>query len=193
MYFTDQQKPGMKKYLRRGLWSGILSAAAASGFGLYAVISPIGTLTFFVAAVGLFLTVNGLVQLIYSLTGLRRDRMWYIGAAGGVLQLLLGFFIVSQPSEISNTALMLATVGIGMTGIAAGTVNMISGIRYRDAARNIWSFIARGALLFIIGVMMLLAPYGFGTATIRAAGVIGILSGILQLWTVIRLYLELKD
>jgi uncharacterized membrane protein HdeD (DUF308 family) len=193
MYFNEEMKPGMRVYLKRTLWAGLLQSAAAIVFGIFAFLSPIGTLSVFLMLIGFYLLVHGLLKAASSVMGMKSDSMWYIGVTSGLLQLLLGLFIVSRPGEASNTAVMLSTVGIGMVGIIAGTISLISAIRYRDIIANVWPFILRGGILFIIGVSMLLAPFGFGIAMVKVVGAVAVVLGLIQLWTSIRLFSELKD
>ena len=183
MYFNDEMKPGMRIYINRTAWSGLIYGLIALVFGVFMVVSPTGTLAFFVGACGLLLLVHGLLLLATSLMGIKRDPHWFIGLGAGLLQFILGLFITTRAGGISNTALMLSTVGIGLIGIFTGTYSLVSAIRYRDVVRNVWPLVLRGGLLFMIGISMLLAPFGFGTAMMRGIGVVAAVIGILQLLT----------
>ncbi len=192
MYFNEELKPGMRGYIKNTAWTGFVYGLAALVFGVFAVITPSGTLSVFVGAIGFLVLVHGAVLAAASLLGIKRDPQWYIGLVSGLLQLLLGLFIITRSENISNTALMLSTVGIGLVGIFTGTFSLISAIRYRDIVSNVWPQILRGGLLFIVGVSMLLAPFGFGTAMVRTVGVMAALFGIFQLWTSFKLVKELN-
>lgn len=192
MYFNEELKPGMRSYLQNSIWTSLLQGIAGSAFGLYTFISPIGTLSLFISVIGVLLLVHGVLQMISALMGIKRDNLWYMIFAAGGLQLLLGLFIVSRTEGISATAVMLSTVGLGLIGVVTGTISLIAAIRYKDVVVNVWAFISRGGLLFIIGISMLLAPFGFGTAMVRTVGLIALFLGVLQTWGAVKLFLELK-
>jgi len=192
MYINDELKPGMRDYLKKSIWTSLLQGLGAVVFGIYAFVSPIGTLGIFMSIIGLLLLFHGALLVISALMGLKRDGMWLPILAAGLLQLLLGLFIVSRADGLSATAVMLSTVGLGLIGVISGTVSLIAAIKYRDVASNVWSFISRGGLFFIIGISMLLAPFGFGTAMVRAVGLIAALLGALQAWGAVKLFKEMK-
>lgn len=193
MYFNDEMKPGMRGYLKNTLWAGMLYGLAAFIFGIFLLITPIGSLSVFVGAIGFLLFIHGLLLVVSAIMGMKKDTLWYMGLVSGLLQLALGLFIISRPAEISNTALMLSTVGIGVIGIFTGTFSLINSIRYRDVVRNVWAQALRGGLLFIIGISMLLAPFSFGLAMVRTIGVLSLLFGTFQLWSTIKLLRELNN
>ncbi|MDC7227421.1 MAG: DUF308 domain-containing protein [Spirochaetales bacterium] len=193
MYFNDEIKPGMLGYLRNTAWAGFIYAGAAIVFGIFTVITPSGTLSVFISAIGFLMLVQGAVFTFAAIMGIKRDPHWYLGAGSGLIQVLFGLFIVLRAGNISNTVLMITTVGIGLVGIFAGTHNIINAIRYRELIRNVWPTALRGGLFFIIGMSMLLAPFGFGVAMMRVMGLLAVLIGFLQLWTSIRLIRELSD
>ena len=192
MYFSDEMIPGMRKYIKNTAWTGLIYGAVAVVFGVFTVFNPGGTLSFMVGAIGMLLLAHGLLLTITSLIGIKKDNHWYASLGGGILQLLLGLFIVSHSSNISNTALMVSTVGIGLIGVFSGAQSLVTAIRYRDIVKNIWSLVFRGALLFIIGISMLLAPFGFGAAMVRTIGIIAFVFGGFQVWASVRLIKELK-
>ncbi|HAK45669.1 MAG TPA: hypothetical protein DCO79_07095 [Spirochaeta sp.] len=193
MYYKDEIKPGMLGYLRNTVWAGFIYGLAALVFGIFTIITPTGTLIVFVGAIGFFLLVQGLILTVSALMGIKKDPHWYLGLGAGLLQLLLGLFIVMRSGAISNTALMLSTVGIGLVGISTGTYNLVNAIRHRDLINNVWPSALRGGLLFIIGVSMLLAPFGFGLTMMRGIGVVAVLLGLLQLWASFGMLRELKN
>ncbi|MBI9105956.1 MAG: DUF308 domain-containing protein [Spirochaetales bacterium] len=193
MYFNEELRPGIRDYLKKSIWTGLLQGLCGIIFGIYTLISPIGTLSIFLSVIGLLLLLHGGLLVISALMGIRSDSMWLVLFAAGLFQLLLGLFIVSKSDGLSEIAVMLSTVGLGLIGIMTGTISLISAIRYRDAAHNVWSYISRGGLFFIIGVAMLLAPFGFGTAMVRTIAVIAVFLGALQSWGAVKLYIELKS
>ena len=192
MYFNDEMKPGMRGYIKDTIWAGFVYGAAALVFGIFAVAAPVGTLSVFVGAIGFLLLSHGLLLAVSAVMGIRKDRLWYTGLISGLLQLGLGMFIITRHGEISNAALMFSTVAIGLIGVFTGTYNLITSIRYRDIVKNVWPQTIRGGLLFIIGVSMLLAPFGFGTAMVRTIGIVSLIFGLLQIWTLINLIKEMK-
>ncbi len=192
MYFNEDLIPGMRSYLKKSIWTSLLQGLAGIVFGIYAFISPIGTLSLFLSLLGLLLLSHGALQMISAVMGLRRDNLWYMLFIAGALQLLLGLFIVSRSEGISTTAMMLSTVGLGLIGVVTGTISLITAIRYKDVAVNVWAFISRGGLFFIIGISMLLAPFGFGTAMVRTVALIAVFLGALQSWGAVKLFNELR-
>lgn len=192
MYYRDETKPGMRVFLKSTVWAGFVYALTALVFGVFTAVTPTGTLSVFVWAIGLFLLAHGVILLISALMGIKKDPHWYTSLGSAVIQLGLGLFIVMRSEAISNTALMFSTIAIGLTGVLTGTHNLIKAIRHREIIQNVWATAIRGGLLFVIGISMLLAPFGFGVAMMRSIGIFAALMGIFQLWTSIKLLRELK-
>jgi uncharacterized membrane protein HdeD (DUF308 family) len=192
MYFSEDLKPGMRDYLKKSIWTSLLQGVAGIVFGIYTFVSPIGTLSIFLFVIGFLLLVHGVLMIVSSVMGIGRDNMWFVIFAAGVFQLLLGLFIVTKSEGLSTTAVMFSTVGLGLIGVVTGTISLITAIRYKDVAGNVWAFISRGGLLFIIGITMLLAPFGFGTAMVRSVGLIAVFLGALQTWGAFKLFIEVK-
>ncbi len=192
MYINEEMIPGVRGYMKNTAWSGFVYGIATVIYGVFTIIAPIATLSAFVIAIGFLVLLHGVMLIITSLIGIKRDPLWLAGFAAGMLQLLLGGFIASRAGNISSMALMVSTVGIGLIGIFSGAFSFISAVRYHDAVKNVGQHVLRGVLLFIIGISMLLAPFGFGTAMVRTVGIIALVFGLLQLWSSVKLIKELK-
>ena len=190
MYFSEEGIQGIRVHLRKTSWISMIQGLVCLVFGLWTAVSPSGSIAAFLVLIGGFILLNGLMQAVSAVAAARHDRLWYAGLGAALVQILLAVFILSKSRAISEFAIMLSTVGLGIVGVISGAVSIIAAVRYRDAVDNVSAWLSRGALFFVIGIAMLIAPFGFGTAMVRTVGVLASVFGIVQIWGAVKLFKE---
>lgn len=115
---TDERTFGSRTLLA-------LAGALSLLVGLLVLRSPLQTVAIIALVVGALLVVLGVLRVIDALTARHGPRWW--GLLGGLLTLLAGAFLLTQP-ELSLTALV-SVVGLWM--LASGLIGVVAALALR--------------------------------------------------------------
>jgi uncharacterized membrane protein HdeD (DUF308 family) len=144
---------------------GVLSLVA----GVILIAKPSHSLTVLAVVFGIFIVLDGIVELIGSITGNVTNRG--LAAIVGVLGLIVGIVLIRHPTGSVN----LIGILIGLWLIVAGVMRLLRAIVF--AGRRLLGF-ALAALEIAIGIAIVANPHiGYGTLAILA-GIWLILSGV---------------
>jgi len=134
-------------------WVVALRGLIAIVFGLVAVFYPLATMLSLVLIFGIYLIADGIFALFAAgaLNGPSKARTWLIGE--GLLNLAIGVVMLAWPG-LSLLAMVLLTAG---WAILTGFFLIVAGFTgERDRAD--WWFILGGAVSFVYGVALTIAP-----------------------------------
>lgn len=90
--------------------------------GLIVMINPIGTAKFMVILVAIWAIVMGIIQVVAALRIRGRSTLWSIPLVSGILTLILGIVLLSDPFEGAQAMVIL----IGIFTIIVGAGMMIN-------------------------------------------------------------------
>jgi len=163
-------------------WQAIaVRGAAALVFGLLLLFWPAPTLLTLIYIFGIFVLVEGVTAVV---SGVRQPQgvSWGLVALG-IIGIAAGIAAFLWPGI---TALVLLYV-IGFWAIAAGVVQIIEGIRLRQAIANEWLLIATGIVSLFFGLIVVVSPGAGALAITFFIGFFGLIYGVLQLALAFRL------
>jgi uncharacterized membrane protein HdeD (DUF308 family) len=142
-------------------------------FGFFALIWPGITLALLTMALGLYVLVSGIVDIIAGIRGYGRGGLWFVVMLLGVLQIGLGVFLLRHLAL--SLSVFIALIGIaflvkGVMEIAAAfDRNVDGGLRFL--------FAMVGLLAAAVGIVVLAHPVSSGLAFTWALGLYGVLAG----------------
>ncbi len=96
----------------------------------------------------------------------------------GALVLVTGGVVLALPEAVAGVAGLALLYAIAMAAIVTGVVNLAKAIRVRETAG--W-MLAASALVLVVGLAILAAPAGVGTALTRGLGGVVVVAGTLTL------------
>ena len=147
--------------------------------GIFALVNPEGAGSLLVLIFGIFLLVDGLLNLIGSILYYRTAVDWWVYLVIGMLEIGVAIITFVRP-EITGTVLAIL---IGLWALFKGLIELMAGIALRDEVRGEWILILAGILTIVFGVFALMLPFTESVAAIWMLGLYAMLNG--TLWVVI--------
>ena len=140
--------------------------------GLAALISPVRTVAAVLFFVGIFVLINGVVDIISSIVNVFKRKSWGLKLAGGILSVLVGLFITNNPGWSVAVLVYL----VGATFLIRGIADLfLLHEKYISRALSI----TIGILGIIAGLLLLLNPLYGGVVIFWIWGFYGIIGGSL--------------
>jgi uncharacterized membrane protein HdeD (DUF308 family) len=169
----------MAEFLEKTWWIAVLRGIIAVLFGIFALVNPEGAGVLLVFIFGIFLLVDGLLNVIGSMVYYRSAVDWWVLLVVGVLELGVAMVTFAHP-EITGTVLAIL---IGLWALFKGVIELMAGIAFREEIEGEWILILTGVLTIVFGIFALLLPFTESTAAIFLLGLYAMLNGVL--WMVI--------
>lgn len=169
----------MVEFLEKTWWIAVLRGLIAILFGIFALVNPEGAGSLMVLIFGIFLLVDGLLNLIGSILYYRTAVDWWVYLVIGMLEIGVAIITFVRP-EITGTVLAIL---IGLWALFKGLIELMAGIALRDEVRGEWILILAGILTIVFGVFALMLPFTESVAAIWMLGLYAMLNG--TLWVVI--------
>jgi uncharacterized membrane protein HdeD (DUF308 family) len=151
--------------------------------GLILLLFPQGTLTVLVIIMGVYWLIDGIVTTFKSIKGRKVHAAWGWGIFTGVLGVIAGLVVLSQPvfSAILTTSLLVWFLGI--VAIIYGISGLVTGIRLRKQTKGEWTTILGGLISILFGIILITSPFVSVLVIIKSMGVISLIGGIIILVT----------
>lgn len=169
----------MAEFLEKTWWIAVLRGFIALLFGIFALVNPEGAGSLLVLIFGIFLLVDGLLNLIGSILYYRTAVDWWVYLVVGMLEIGVAIITFVRP-EITGTILAIL---VGLWALFKGLIELMAGIALRDEVRGEWILILAGILTLAFGFFALLLPFTESVAAIWMLGLYALLNG--TLWVVI--------
>ena len=169
----------MVEFLEKTWWIAVLRGLIAILFGIFALVNPEGAGSLMVLIFGIFLLVDGLLNLIGSILYYRTAVDWWVYLVIGMLEIGVAIITFVRP-EITGTVLAIL---IGLWALFKGLIELMAGIALRDEVRGEWILILAGILTIAFGFFALMLPFTESVAAIWMLGLYALLNG--TLWVVI--------
>jgi uncharacterized membrane protein HdeD (DUF308 family) len=169
----------MAEFLEKTWWIAVLRGLIAILFGIFALVNPEGAGSLLVLIFGIFLLVDGLLNLIGSILYYRTAVDWWVYLVIGMLEIGVAIITFVRP-EITGTILAIL---VGLWALFKGLIELMAGNALRDEIQGEWILILAGILTLAFGVFALLLPFTKSVAAIWMLGLYALLNG--TLWVVI--------
>ena len=166
---TTSPKSSALRELTWGWWLALLIGAVSIAAGIIVILKPSNSLATLAVIFGIFILVDGVVELVASLSGDTQNRG--LLAVLGALSVIAGVLLIRHPlGGVRAVALLL-----GIWLIAAGVVRFIGALAF--PGRRLLRLVV-AVVLVIFGVVIVSSPH-IGYATLALiAGICFICYGI---------------
>ena len=153
-------KPSELRELTWGWWLAVLIGAASIVVGIVVILKPSNSLSALAVIFGIFILVDGIVELAAALSGETQNRG--LLAVFGVLCVIAGVLLIRHPlGGVKAVALLL-----GIWLIAAGVVRLVAAFAF--PGDRLWR-IGVALVLAIFGVVIVSSPHiGYATLALIA-------------------------
>jgi uncharacterized membrane protein HdeD (DUF308 family) len=139
-------------------WVFLLQGLAAIGFGIFLLMQPAVTLVILTTFMGAYWLVDGVFKVIGAFTGQRGDRSWWLLLLSGLLGILGGIVVLSQPLLATLITQVFAVYMLAAQALVGGILTVIWAIRVRDEIKGEGWIILDGVLAIILGILLFSAP-----------------------------------
>lgn len=152
--------------LSRNWWMLALRGVLAILFGVLAWLQPAITLKVLILTFGVYALADGVIGAWSALSGRRTEKYWWAMLLWALVSVVAGVLAFTAPA-LTAAALLLY---IGFWAIAAGVLQIVTGIRLHKQIRGEWLMMLGGLASVLFGVIVLARP---GVGALAMLWVIG--------------------
>lgn len=157
-------------------WPILITGILFVLFGLWFIIAPITSVLTVLWFLGLFLLVDGVVEIISGLVNIFKHRAWGLKLVSGVLALIVGLLIFEHPAITAEVALMLAGFVFLIHGIS--DLFLLSDAKYYYS-RTL--SVISGILGILVAFLLFCAPLFTGVVLIWIIGLYTLIVGAISI------------
>jgi uncharacterized membrane protein HdeD (DUF308 family) len=152
--------------LARNWWMLALRGVLAILFGVLAWLQPAITLKVLILTFGVYALADGVIGAWSAVSGRSTEKYWWAMLLWALVSVVAGILAFTAPA-LTAAALLLY---IGFWAIAAGVMQIVTGIRLRKQIRGEWLMMLGGLASVLFGVVVLARP---GVGALAMLWVIG--------------------
>jgi uncharacterized membrane protein HdeD (DUF308 family) len=156
-------------------------------FGWLLLAKPGITLLLLVQFLGVYFFVDGIFNIFRSIQARKFVRGWGWGIFTGILEILLGILIFSQPLISTIITVKFLVYWTAFMAIVLGISGIITGILAYQNVKHEWAMIIGGILAIIFGVILIINPQAVVVVYLTIMGILAIVGGILEIFASFRL------
>ncbi|WP_416353613.1 DUF308 domain-containing protein [Agrilactobacillus fermenti] len=146
--------------------------------GLFSLFEPKSALNIFINVAALFVAVFGIINLINGLRHRAQVSGMNTQLTVGILQLLAAGLILILTKPILSALPFMLGIGLGIAGVTQ-IGNALSSKQYVNVVR--WPWLLYGALILIIGLILLFNPFNTVLLTLRIFGAALVVMAIMEI------------
>jgi len=157
-------------------WLVLLRGIAAVLLGILLFTNPDAILSVVIIFLGIYWVVDGIITLLASFTGREEHSNWGWGIFVGIISILAGLAVLSQPvlTAIFTAQFIVSLVGIII--IISGISSIVTGFRLRKTSGE-WMMILGGVLGLILGLLLLMNPLFSALVFVNITAIFSIIGG----------------
>lgn len=164
--------------IRNYWWVLLLQGLAAIGFGLFLLFQPAVTLVVMTTFMGAYWLVDGIFKAIGALSGQHGDRSWWLLLLSGVLGIVGGLIVMSQPILSTLVTQLFFVYMLAAQALIGGILSIIWAVRVRNEIQGEGWIIIGGILGILLAVLLISAPLGSILFLAWVTAIIAIVGGI---------------
>lgn len=157
-------------------WLTLMQSILAIFFGIAAIFWPGLTLVTLVYLFSAFVLVWGIIEIVHALMSIGRRDSWWLTLVFGLVGLVVGVYLVRNPSVSFATLILL----IGATFIVRGLFDIIGTFLDRRSVTHRILLLVIGIAGVIAGIITLLQPAIGGVAFVWILGLYALIFGIVS-------------
>ena len=139
-------------------WTFLLQGLAALGFGLLLLFQPKITLVVLTTLMGIYWLVDGILKSAGAFTSHRGDPSWWLFLVSGLLSIIGGIIVISQPVFSTYVTQLFALYLLAGQAILGGILSIIWAFRMRKEMEGELGVILGGVLSIALGALLISSP-----------------------------------
>ena len=156
-------------------------------FGWLLLAKPGITVLILVQFLGIYFFIDGIFNIFRSIRARKLVQGWGWGIFTGILEILLGSLIFSQPLMSTIITVKLLVYWTAFMAIILGIFGIITGILAHKDIKNEWAMIISGILAIIFGMILIINPLTTVAIYLTIMGIFAVVGGILEVFASFRL------
>ncbi len=177
----------MRRAIRKTWWVPLIQGIASVIIGVLLLTNPATTLITIALFLGAFWFVGGIFDIIGAFTRRSEDRGWFWPLLAGIISIIAGLLLLSQPIAGAIILPFTLAILIGAGAIVSGIFNIIWAIRARNEIQGeIW-LILWGVISILLGIYVLANPGASAIALVLVIAILAIVGGIAMVISAFRL------
>ncbi|MDY6867852.1 MAG: HdeD family acid-resistance protein [Chloroflexota bacterium] len=159
----------------RNWWVFLVRGLLAVIFGVLALIWPEITLITLMILFGIFVLMEGILNLVIGVATSDTNRRWWVTLIEGILDIVIAILTFVWP-DITAVVLLYF---IAAWALLSGVLEIILAIRIRQMIEREWAMILGGILSIIFSVLLFVFPSEGAISLLMLIGIYSIIIGIL--------------
>jgi uncharacterized membrane protein HdeD (DUF308 family) len=159
-------------------WVILLEGLAALIFGLILFFQPAATLVLLTTFLGAYWLVEGIVKVAGAIMGQHGDRNWWLLLLSGILGIVVGAIVLSQPLLSTIITQLFALYLLAFQAIIGGILTIVWAIRARNEIKGEGWAIVGGILAILLGGLLLSAPLISVFVLVMTVAISAVIGGI---------------
>lgn len=162
----------------KDVWSLVLLRGICLAIvGIIFLIFPMSTLNVMLVIMGLWWLVDGIITIVKSVKGRKQHEVWRWGIFTGVLGVIAGIIVLSNPALSTILATSFLAWFLGISAFIYGISGIVTGIRLRKEIKGEWSMIIGGVFSILFGSLLIGSPFVSIHTIITIIGVVSLIGG----------------
>ena len=146
---------------------------------IFLIAKPSESLSAITIIIGAVITISGIVELISYFTSPKELKAFSLKLIIGVVLLALGIIVIVNASTIN--ALFTAIIGIWI--VIESIIKLQIAFNLRDLANSNWKvLVILSIITILVGVLIILNPFGTIVAVGRISGIMLLISEVINLF-----------
>lgn len=159
-------------------WLALLRGISAVLLGFLLFTNKAATFEVIFIFLGIYWLVDGVVTLLASFTGRNENEGWGWGIFSGVLSILAGLAVLSQPVLTALFTAKFIVTFVGIMIIISGVSSIVTGFRLRKTSGE-WMMILGGAVGVILGLLLFSNPLLSAAVYVNMLAIFSIIGGVM--------------
>ena len=161
--------------LTKNWWVFALRGLLAILFGVLALIWPEITILSLVILFGVFVLLEGILNLVIGIASSGTNQRWWLALLEGLVGVGIALLTFFWPN-VTAVALLYF---IAAWALISGVMEIFTAIRVRKMIDNEWAMILNGILSIVFGILLFVFPGESAISLIWLIGIFAIVIGIL--------------
>lgn len=164
--------------IRNYWWVFLLQGLVAIGFGLVLFFQPVVTLVVMTTFLGVYWLIDGVFKVIGAVTGRSGDRSWWLLLLAGLLGIVAGLVVLSQPLLATFLTQLFLVYMLAAQALIGGILSIIWAVRVRNEIQGEGWVIIGGILAIALGILLFSAPVASILLIAQITAIVAIVGGI---------------
>jgi uncharacterized membrane protein HdeD (DUF308 family) len=164
--------------IRNYWWIFLLQGLVAIGFGLVLFFQPVVTLIVMTTFLGVYWLIDGVFKVIGAVTGRSGDRSWWLLLLAGLLGIVGGLIVLSQPLLATFLTQLFFVYMLAAQALIGGILSIIWAVRVRHEIQGEGWVIIGGILAIALGILLFSAPVASILLVAQITAIVAIVGGI---------------